>query len=1433
MRITCKLMHRFLILCFLFTYTAADHISINCGGGAAAVSGRKWGGDSYATPKGSSKASTVKGELITAVDPLPYSTARISRSQFSYSFHLTPGQKFIRLHFNPVYYHGFESFHDLFSVEAGPFTLLANFSASLTARALSLNILAKEFCIVIQQNQPLNIVFSPETRYNYAFINGIEIISVPSTISYCHGGDSGVHVLGQKTVIYIDNTTALERVYHQNIKWGSVSFVNDIGGMFGVWASLLQENANKASNLSYGVSVDVGFRYLVRVHLYELGSKMNFVLMIDNTVALTSDDILQQSENQSVLWYNYMVMVKGNKREGRHRICISLHSQHEFVDRQGPLEGFEVFKLSNHDLTLATPNLLPPPRDSPQHSTPTLLHSLLGRKNSIATVVFAKIFLVNIVVHLLHKLWGTVDSSKEENEPSARAKQPCRRFSLAEIQSATDNFHSGCIIGKGGFGKVYKGFIDNGREIVAVKRLKPDSNQGEQQFWTEVEMLSELRHVNLVPLLGFCVEKQEMILVYEYMPCGTLADHLFKLSQKSHDYIPLSWKQRLKICIGAGRAIDYLHTGHGIIHRDVKSTNILLDEKFVAKVSDFGLAKTGFGSDSQSQQSTLVKGTRGYLDPNYCETHKPTKNSDTYSFGVVLLEVLCGRRALEQYDEEDKCRLTTWAIDNISKGQVAHIVLPSLIREISPDSLETFVRVAKRCLHDQPKKRPAIAHIVMKLELALQQQEKAESLDPNERTGVENLFSSTDKYQNDNMNFMAPNEKINIVLPQKENATSSAPYEIRNVTDVMPRSDNDRTILSSSLKPTASSSNGKTVSFLPSQQINSTIIKSGKQGGRKSMMLRISQKIWPWDAFWKTRKPSKNKREFFGTSVSAPISHGTSSIPMDDNTERTDGMILTPATVSSNEKEQHSRTMQVMDNISEGQVDRIVAPTLRGEISPDSLRTFVNIAERWLHDEPKNRPRTIHILTKIELAIQQQEMAESSPPKDRTSVEDGSSFTGTSQKANMKIFGPNENKNVANDASPSPAGQVSSSTGTSLKMNMKLSEPNKKIDVADDASPSLARQVSSSTGTSQKANMELFGANKKMNVADDASYSLAGQVLSSTGTCQKADAKLFESNKKINVADDASSSPAGKELSRPNLRVFSFNELKAVTRNFRSDLVLGEGGFGKVYKGCLDDRATAKTTIVAVKLLNYESMQGLQEWQSEVNFLGKLSHPNLVKLLGYCHEDRQLLLVYEFMPKGSLENHLLIRSASIQPLPWDIRLKILIGAARGLAFLHASDRKIIYRDFKTSNILLDEKYHAKLSDFGLAKIGPTDSISHVTTQIMGTYGYAAPEYIATGHLYVKSDVYGFGVVLLEILTGLRAHDHRRPSGQQNLVDWLKPHLSNERKLKQMIDVRLEGRYPSKSAQQLAKVAITCLENEPRNRPSMQEIVKTLERIDSN
>ncbi|XP_062200773.1 probable serine/threonine-protein kinase PBL3 [Phragmites australis] len=307
----------------------------------------------------------------------------------------------------------------------------------------------------------------------------------------------------------------------------------------------------------------------------------------------------------------------------------------------------------------------------------------------------------------------------------------------------------------------------------------------------------------------------------------------------------------------------------------------------------------------------------------------------------------------------------------------------------------------------------------------------------------------------------------------------------------------------------------------------------------------------------------------------------------------------------------------------------------------------------------------------------------------------------------------------------------------------------------------------------------------------------------------------------------------GEILSSPNLKAFLFSDLKNATRNFRSDSLIGEGGFGFVFKGWIDEQTLAPSKpgsgmVVAIKKLKPEGFQGHKEWLTEVDYLGQLQHQNLVKLIGYCSDGNNRLLVYEYMPKGSLENHLFRRGAD--PLPWGIRLKVSIGAAKGLSFLHDAENQVIYRDFKASNILLDSEFNAKLSDFGLAKAGPTGDRTHVSTQVMGTRGYAAPEYVATGRLSVKADVYSFGVVLLELLTGRRALDKSKLVSEQNLVEWARPYLSDKRRLYRIMDSKLGGQYPKKDAHAVASIALQCIRNEAKMRPQMSEILEKLEQL---
>ncbi|MFS7992017.1 putative protein kinase RLK-Pelle-CrRLK1L-1 family [Helianthus anomalus] len=270
----------------------------------------------------------------------------------------------------------------------------------------------------------------------------------------------------------------------------------------------------------------------------------------------------------------------------------------------------------------------------------------------------------------------TGEEKVTESTSTLEWPQPCRQLTFSEIQLATQNFDESLVIGRGGFGKVYKGTIVSGGRclVVAIKRLDSTSNQGAVEFWVEVNTLSKLRHCHLVSLIGYCNDGPEMILVYEYMPLGTLEDHLHKFKK------PLPWDRRLKICIGAARGLDYLHTGtgieQGVIHRDVKSSNILLHKSWAAKISDFGLSKVGPTNQQSTYVNTMVKGTFGYLDPDYFQTGRLTRKSDVYAFGVVLFEVLCGKRAVDKSLDDEQWGLARWAQDSIKEGRLKRIVDP-------------------------------------------------------------------------------------------------------------------------------------------------------------------------------------------------------------------------------------------------------------------------------------------------------------------------------------------------------------------------------------------------------------------------------------------------------------------------------------------------------------------------------------------------------------------------------------------------------------------------------------------------------------------------------------------------------------------------------------------------------------------------------------
>lgn len=288
---------------------------------------------------------------------------------------------------------------------------------------------------------------------------------------------------------------------------------------------------------------------------------------------------------------------------------------------------------------------------------------------------------------------------------------------------------------------------------------------------------------------------------------------------------------------------------------------------------------------------------------------------------------------------------------------------------------------------------------------------------------------------------------------------------------------------------------------------------------------------------------------------------------------------------------------------------------------------------------------------------------------------------------------------------------------------------------------------------------------------------------------------------------------------------FTYAELETATHGFSKSNLLGEGGFGCVYKGILTNGQ-----VVAVKQLKSGASQGEREFQAEVEIISRVHHRNLVSLVGFCIADSQRLLVYDFVPNNTLEYHLHKRKGG-PVMDWATRMKVASGAARGLAYLHEDCHpRIIHRDIKSANILLDNNFEAQVSDFGLAKL-TLDTNTHVTTRVMGTFGYLAPEYASSGKLTEKSDVFSFGVVLLELLTGRKPVDILQRPGEESLVEWARPHLAqveSEEDLEMLVDSSLDGAYDSKEAMRIAEAAAACVRHSSHRRPKMGQVVRALE-----
>ncbi|KAM3220303.1 putative receptor-like protein kinase [Capsicum annuum] len=749
-------------------FTPSDNYLINCGSSSPTTLP---GNRVFQPDESSNKYLSYSGRdsHISAPDnknsPSPiYNSAKIFNSDATYTFHVNnPGLHWIRLHFFPLQNGEFNLHTAKFSVSTESLVLLRDYTMEKNEAAM------KEYLVNVTTER-YDIKFSP-SEGSIAFANAIEFVTAPAKLL-----DYSVPLLFPVSQKFDLTKSNFVTAYRLNVGGSYLDASNDTlgrnwlsdgpfrnnatGQAVSVQPSVIQyptaggspliapptvyssavkmadsETVIPNFNISWTMDIDTSYTHLVRLHFCDIISKslneLYFNVYINDKMAISGLDLSSLTQRLSTAFYKDFVI---DSASAANPLSVKVSPVNDVQGfKNAILNGLEVFRMNNSLGSLDGEYGMDGKKSS-------------GPSRTVAYVGFAMMFGAFVGLGAIAFKWqkrpqdwqkrnsfsswllplhagdtsfmaGSKASMSRKSQFFNSTTGLGRYFSFAELSDSTNNWDPNAIIGVGGFGNVYYGEIDDGTKV-AVKRGNPQSEQGINEFQTEIQMLSKLRHRHLVSLIGYCDENTEMILVYEFMQNGPFRDHLY-----GKDMPPLTWKQRLEICIGSARGLHYLHTGAStaIIHRDVKTTNILLDENLVAKMADFGLSKDCLANETHV--STAVKGSFGYLDPEYFRKQQLTDKSDVYSFGVVLLEALCARPAINPALPREQVNLAEWAMQWKKKGLLDKIIDPTLVGQINLESMKKFAEAAEKCLAEYGSDRPSMGDVLWNLEYALQLQE--------------------------------------------------------------------------------------------------------------------------------------------------------------------------------------------------------------------------------------------------------------------------------------------------------------------------------------------------------------------------------------------------------------------------------------------------------------------------------------------------------------------------------------------------------------------------------------------------------------------------------------------------------------------------------------------------------------------------------------
>ncbi|GAY55300.1 hypothetical protein CUMW_163410 [Citrus unshiu] len=919
-------------------------------------------------------------------------------------------------------------------------------------------------------------------------------------------------------------------------------------------------------------------------------------------------------------------------------------------------------------------------------------------------------------------------------------------FSLASVSAATANFSTDNKLGEGGFGPVYKGRLLNGQEV-AVKRLSSQSGQGQEEFKNEIKLIAKLQHRNLVRLLGCCIELEEKILIYEYMPNKSLDFFLFDSTKENL----LGWGTRVRIIEGIAQGLLYLHqySRLRVIHRDLKASNILLDKDMNPKISDFGMARIFGGDELQSKTKRIV---------------------GTY-FGVLLLETLSSKRNTD-FSNTNSLTLLGHAWDLWKDDRAWELIDPTLQNEASYLILNRYINVGLLCVQEDAADRPTMFEVVS----------------------------------------MLTNKTINLPHPRQPAFSS-----IRG------------------LKNTILPANGK-----------ARLLDTGNLVVRDNLISNSSED-YLWQSF---DHPSDTLLAGMklGWDLKTGLERYQTSWKSDDDpspgnyTHRLDVHVL-PKLCTYN-----------------GSVKLLCSGPWNGAIFA-SIPSYNYLYKRTVVDDEDeiyyrydsyNSP--IIMMLKLNPSGKIQHLMWNERNKEWVEFFSGpdhfcqfyghcgaNSICSFDKKPHCECLKGFELKSEHNKATPGTCVRSQSSDCKSGDRFIMLDDI--KLPELVEVSLIESMNVRECEAECLKnctckafANTEVkgggsgclmwFGDLVDTRKSDDRNNGQSIYIrvpASELETKKSQDLLQFDIN--MSTATKAYEFCKGNKAANSRTRdswfpMFSLASVSAATSNFSTENKLGEGGFGPVYRGRLLNGQE-----VAVKRLSRQSRQGLEEFKNEIKLIAKLQHRNLVRLLGYCIELEEKILIYEYMPNKSLD-FFLFDSTEDSLLRWGTRVRIIEGIAQGLLYLHQYSRlRVIHRDLKASNILLDKDMNPKISDFGMARMFGGDELQSKTKRIVGTYGYMSPEYAQQGLFSIKSDVFSFGVLLLETLSSKRNIDFSN-SDSLTLIGhaW---DLWKDDRAWELIDPTLQNEASYLTLNRYINVALLCVQEDAVDRPTMFGVVSML------